>query len=59
MRSRDKLKTINLHYHNASGQQTSQGGDIPTARRSHSLNDVSNVRSCNKLKKVYLHFLKT
>ena len=36
MRSRDKLKAINLHYHNANGQQTSHGGDIATARRSYS-----------------------
>ena len=51
MWSRDKLKTMNLHYHNAYGQQTSQGGDI---RDEVFKNGSSKICGRRPLKKFYL-----
>ena len=35
VRPRDKLKTLNLYYHNDYGQETSQDGDIPQGATTH------------------------
>ena len=35
VRPRDKLKTLNLFYHNDYGQETSQDGEIPQGTTTH------------------------
>ena len=53
-RSRNKLKTC-LHYHNAYGQQTLEGGDIQWGALTHDPSITYFVRSHDKLNALYLH----